>query len=265
MPTFLSTIKQAHESGDLTDQTTLRQAMMYQNYLDAPRDMADKLEGLPEYPSLDPEKASPGYSGTGTPFHEHFSPGTPYSPTQPLLRVAPAHPYFKDAHNIPRSLKPALQNQTLSASRRVELFERNLLRPWITRQTRGRRTWLYQSDHTTGVTDLLQDLGLYHYRVVDPNMAVFRFTFEPTECRKPHWGDADLSFYFLQTDESEPHGWTLSLRSGEATYPELLHDDVQQLTLTDVLLENVDRHCDLSSPEEAYWNAQRIRINGGVR
>lgn len=91
---------------------------------------------------------------------------------------------------------------------------------------------------------------------------MFRFTFEPAECKKPHWGDADLAFNFLQTSPDVPHGWTLSLRTGRATLPELIHEDIQKLQLTDVILESIDGKYDLSSPSKEYWEAQRTRIRG---
>ncbi|MES9902189.1 MAG: hypothetical protein ABW168_05835 [Sedimenticola sp.] len=259
MPTFVETIQQAHQSGDLTNHTTLRKAMMYQNYLDTPLDLKGTLRALSEWPHLDPNEPSPGYRATRAPFFSHFKPGPIFTPNSPLRRVIKAAYVFKDG-DFTRTTKRILGDANLPPEQRVRQFESYVLPFWTKPGSGKQRAWLYFSDNPSRPSHLLQDLGLFHYGNVDSRDSIFRFTFEPGECVKPHWGDADLSFYFLQAKENEPHGWTLSLRSGEPTYPEIIHQDTEQLKLTDVILEAVDGHCDLAAPNNSYWKAQRDRI-----
>ena len=259
MPTFLKTIERAHQSGDLADQTTLRQAMMYQNYLDAPQELTDALEALPEWPHLDPNDESPGHNATAADFSSHFDAGPAYFPNVALRRVIKARYVIKPG-DITDNTDDILRNASLPPEQRVREFETLILPIWRASPLWSSRAWLYTSGDASRPTELMQDLGLHHYRTVDANDSIFRFSFEPSECRKPHWGDADLAFFFLQTREEEPHGWTLSLRTGRPTHPELLHQEIQRLTLTDVLLESVDTRCELHNPESPYWGAQRTRI-----
>lgn len=259
MPTFQETIQSAYESGDLSDECTLRQAMMYRNYLSTPSNVSTALNNHPDWPGLDAASDAPGYgNGTGPRF-AGLPPGISHSPTDMLRRVSKASFYFRDI-DVTDATKAILSDANREAAERVDEFKANVFDPWHLHNRSTLRAWLYlSSDHSTP-TKLLQDLGLYHYLTVDNNDSIFRFAFDPVECRKPHWGDADLAFYFFQTEASEPSGLTLSLRTGEPGYPELIHEDVSALVLSDVLLEDVEQRCDLAAPTTIYWDAQITRI-----
>ena len=152
-----------------------------------------------------------------------------------------------------------MENPDCPATERVAEFIENV-QPYL--NTNKHKAWLFAHDGTISAppTQLMQDLGLYHYACVDDKDSILSFTFEPSECRKPHWVDADLAFYFRQVDDKFHHGWTLSLRTGYPHYPELIHDDLFQLELIDVLLQKVDRAFDLATPPEKYWEIQRQRL-----
>ena len=255
-------IGQAHESGDLADFSTLMQAMMYRNYLDSPVEVREILEKDSAFQGLDAKSPSPGYSDPQSPLHEKFPAGPTYRPNQIVRHVTKASSYLKNA-TITLTTEKELRDPGLPPERRVELFTTHVLNPQFSRQAKSRRAWLYLSDAPCSLIRLVEHLGLYHYRIIDPEVPIFRLTFEAAECRKPHWGDAGLAFNFLQTSVDVPHGWTLSLRTGRATFPELIHENIQELTLTNVLLDAVDGTYDLSSPSNSYWNTQKTRIEGG--
>lgn len=138
MSTFLETIRQAYESGDLTDLNTLRQGMMYQNYLDSPPEVTTILEVIPEYPNLDASSPSPGYAVGKQPFHQNFIPGAKFESEQPLRHVSKADRYLKDV-TITITTRERLRDSTLDPGERVQTFSRQVLGPLVARHSKTHR------------------------------------------------------------------------------------------------------------------------------
>lgn len=71
--------------------------------------------------------------------------------------------------------------------------------------------------------NLVQRLGLYHWRNMSPGGLVFCLKFRNVPCVKPNALDANLEFYFHQASEQEPCGRTRNLGTGAPDMAEYLH------------------------------------------
>lgn len=261
MHSFFEIIRTAYELGDLSDQMTLRQAMMFENHSNCPDDVKTALAIIREWPELNSLEPSPAWKASPTPFSESVPKGNTWMPATNLHRVVRSTLFLKNV-TITQNSEDILGNPDRPATDRVAEFEEQV-KPYLNINHHKGFLFVHSGPILDPLTHLVQDLGLFHYGIVDENVSLLRFTFKPAECRKPHWVDADLAFYFRQTDDSIGHGWTLSLQTGTPCYPELVHNDVFQLELIDVLLQKMDGFCDLENPPEEYWEVQRQRILEG--
>lgn len=242
MSTFLETIKQSYETGDLTDPIILKQAMMYENYQRCPECVQKKLVKLPEWMLLNPLHDTPAYKISTPPLKEQVSKGKSYTPTNNLHRVIKGHGVLRGTE-ITIKTQEVLKNPKLPAQERVNCFNDFILPILKNNKKWTSPAWIYMKDGKTedNAVELLQDLGLYNIRTIGTGDSICYLSFEISECRKTHWVDADLAFYFHQTEDKAEHGWTRSLRTGELAYPELLHDEISKLKLLDVLFIDIDK------------------------
>ncbi len=260
---FLTEIKQAYETENLTLEPILRKAMIFENYEQCPVPVRDDLTASAEWPNLDVDSESPGY-GYDSLFRALKGQGANYNPQQLLHHVIPTKT-INGLYKFPRNLLTALRDPGLDPGQRVARFEAAVWRAWRdTVDKEGRLTWLFH--HDAGEADdtlvLLRDLGLYHYGERFADHTFFKLTFAAKACKKPNWVDADLAFYFHQTDGNEEHGWTRSLRTGEPGFPEMVRTSVGELELADVRVLALGEDHHFSKLSDEYREIQRARIQG---
>jgi len=111
------------------------------------------------------------------------------------------------------------------------------------------------------LANLIQRLGLYHWRNMSPYGLVFCLKWSDLPCVKPNALDANLEFYFHQTPEQEPAGRTRNLRTGNLDMEEYLHEgDKEKKPKHECVGWCIaSRAFELSMDEYYKNNAERIR------
>lgn len=164
---FLKTIKKAYEKGDLSDSSGhlgIQHALLYENYINSTDQIREYLEEQKAWHRLNPNDPSPSYqSDAQKPFFLDCIPqGNLFFNENDLEHIIPAYPFLNNVMLTSKIIQ-RIESGNLEAKTRVLQFK-DAWREWCEKRE-GRLHWLSDASHKQGVpiTELLQQLGLYHF------------------------------------------------------------------------------------------------------
>lgn len=140
---------------------------------------------------------------------------------------------------------------------------------WIGRQ---KMIWITdESPATHSLTDLLQRLGLYHFRALKARQQVVRFCYQLDETcpsYKPDWRHGFAGFYFAGATAFPKHGMTRSLQdAGLACKEWVVAAEAVNVSkhLKAVEVLDVERDVQLDAPLPIYWENLKNEISHATR
>lgn len=140
---------------------------------------------------------------------------------------------------------------------------------WVDQQ---RMIWITdQSPATHSLTDLLQRLGLYHFRALKARQQVVRFCYQLDETcpsYKPDWRHGFDGFYFAGATAFPTHGMTRSLQdAGLACKEWIVAAEAVNVTkhLKAVEVLDIEHDVQLDAPLPIYWENLKNEITHATR
>lgn len=261
---FLETIEKAYKKGDLSnssDHLGIQHALLYENYINSTDQIRNYLEQQKALHRLNPNDPRPGYpSEEQKPFFlDYIRQGETFFNESDLEHIIPAYPFLDDV-KLTSKIIQQIESGKLEVKTRVLQFK-DAWREWCEKRG-GRLLWLFDSSHKQGIpiTELLQQLGLYHFGEHYKEDIFFHLTFERIECYKPTWIDACLAFFFDVASDTKEHGWTRCLKTGKRVHKESVHPDGASFVLLDVRILRLEQDINFSKPHSDFWDYHRKRI-----
>lgn len=140
---------------------------------------------------------------------------------------------------------------------------------WIGKQ---KMIWITdQSPATHSLVDLMQRLGLYHFRALKASGQVVRFCYQLDEACpsfKPDWRHGFDGFYFAGAAAFSTHGMTRSLQDASLACKEwIVAAEAVNVTkhLKAVEILDIDRDVQLDAPLPVYWENLKSEISHAAR
>ncbi len=264
--TFVDKLREAYESGDLSDEMLLKLALQYENHSGTHAKVLACLHAHPKWAAIDAADDCPGSdpSGGAPLFAACIRRSKPVGHNLRLAQVLPVAWFLDRASHgdTVMDILYALSKQPKNRTLRVDHFN-DLWKTWH-QSRRAPFSWLFRPDapHPPPTSQLLTRLGLFHYGHRQQSERILLLEFDTKVCHKPSWVDAELAWYFDAARETKSHGWTRDLKSGEHGYPEWIVSKKSLGELYDAKVIDLEMDIDLATPSAQFWAYHKDRLEG---